>query len=102
MPDAKKYRTSVEKWVEISAVVKVSEEDIAWLYPATSEEDVAREWIELGAKIVVITRGADGLVAISKSDVVAVPRKRLLDLDHKQLNMTHRFQLRSGLHLPKR
>ena len=30
-------------------MVKVSEEDIAWLYPATSEEDVAREWIELGA-----------------------------------------------------
>ena len=72
-PNANKYRAAVEKWVEISAVVKVSEEDIAWLYPATSEEDVAREWIELGAKIVVITRGADGLVAISKSDVVAVP-----------------------------
>ena len=72
-PDAKKYRAAVEKWVEISTVVKVSEADIAWLYPATSEEDVAREWIELGAKIVVITRGADGLVAISKSDVVAVP-----------------------------
>ena len=72
-PDAKKYRAAVEKWVGISAIVKVSEEDIAWLYPATSEEDVAREWIELGAKIVVITRGADGLVAISKSDVVAVP-----------------------------
>ena len=72
-PDAKKYRAAVEKWVEISTVVKVSEADIAWLYPATSEEDVAREWIELGAKIVVITRGADGLVAITKSDVIAVP-----------------------------
>lgn len=73
LPDAKKYRAAVEKWVGISEVVKVSEEDIAWLYPATSEEGVAREWIELGAKLVVITRGADGLVAISKSEVIAVP-----------------------------
>jgi len=73
LPDAKKYRSEVEKWVGISTVVKVSEADIAWLYPATSEEDVAREWLDLGAKLVVITRGADGLVGITKSDLIAVP-----------------------------
>lgn len=73
LPDAKKYRAAVEKWVGISEVVKVSEADIAWLYPAISEEGVAREWLELGAKLVVVTRGADGLTAISKSDLTAVP-----------------------------
>jgi fructokinase len=73
LPDAKKYRSEVEKWVGISTVVKVSEADIAWLYPATSEEDVAREWLDLGAKLVVITRGADGLVGITKSDLIALP-----------------------------
>ena len=67
------YRRVVEKWVVISSVVKVSEDDIAWLYPARSEEDVAREWLALGAELVVVTRGADGMVGISKSDVISVP-----------------------------
>ena len=73
LSDSSKYRRVVEKWVGISSVVKVSEDDIAWLYPAKSEEDVAREWLTLGAELVVVTRGADGMVGITKSDVISVP-----------------------------
>lgn len=73
LPDFERYRNMVEKWIEISSVVKVSEEDIALLYPRMSEEDVARRWIAQGVTLVVITRGADGLVAISRSEVVSVP-----------------------------
>ena len=73
LSDSSKYRRVVEKWVGISNVVKVSEDDIAWLYPAKSEEDVAREWLTLGAELVVVTRGADGMVGITKSDVISVP-----------------------------
>ena len=73
LSDSSKYRRVVEKWVGISNVIKVSEDDIAWLYPAKSEEDVAREWLALGAELVVVTRGADGMVGITKSDVISVP-----------------------------
>ena len=73
LSDSSKYRSVVEKWVGISNVVKVSEDDIALLYPAKSEEDVAREWLALGAELVVVTRGADGMVGITKSDVISVP-----------------------------
>ena len=73
LSDSAEYRRVVEKWVGISNVVKVSEDDIAWLYPAKSEEDVAREWLALGAELVVVTRGADGMVGITKSDVISVP-----------------------------
>ena len=73
LSESAEYRRVVEKWVGISKVVKVSEHDIAWLYPAKSEEDVAREWLALGAELVVITRGADGMVGITKSDVISVP-----------------------------
>ena len=73
LSDSSKYRRVVEKWVGISNVVKVSEDDIAWLYPAKSEENVAREWLALGAELVVVTRGADGIVGITKSDVISVP-----------------------------
>ena len=73
LPNSAEYRRVVEKWIGISNVVKVSEDDIAWLYPAKSEEDVAREWLALGAELVVVTRGADGMVGITKSDVISVP-----------------------------
>ena len=73
LSDSSKYRRVVEKWAGISNVVKVSEDDIAWLYPTKSEEDVAREWLALGADLVVVTRGADGMVGITKSDVISVP-----------------------------
>ena len=32
IPDREKYRAQVEKWIGISSVIKVSEDDIAWLY----------------------------------------------------------------------
>jgi fructokinase len=73
LSESAEYRRVVEKWVGISSVVKVSEDDIAWLYPARSEEDVAREWLAFGAELVVVTRGADGIVGITKSDVISVP-----------------------------
>ena len=73
LSDSSKYLRVVEKWVGISNVVKVSEDDIAWLYPAKSDEVVAREWLALGAELVVVTRGADGMVGITKSDVISVP-----------------------------
>jgi fructokinase len=73
LSDCAEYRRVAEKWVGISNVVKVSEDDIAWLYPAKSEEDVAREWLALGAELLVVTRGADGMVGITKSDVISVP-----------------------------
>lgn len=73
LPDIERYRMMVEKWIDISSVVKVSEEDMAWLYPQMIDEDVARRWIAQGVTLVVITRGADGLVAISQSDRFSVP-----------------------------
>ena len=73
IPDRDLYRTQVEKWIEISSVVKVSEDDIAWLYPGQDDLEVANSWIEKGLAFVVITRGANGLVAVSENDFVQVP-----------------------------
>jgi len=44
-------------------LVKLSDEDAAWLWPRRTPDDVLRELIDLGAGIAVITRGADGAIA---------------------------------------
>ena len=64
--DRNKYRTSVEKWVAISSVVKLSDDDIAWLYPDESMDEVAQRWIKGGASLVVITRGAQGIIGYTE------------------------------------
>ena len=60
--DREKYRLAVEKWVGISSVIKLSDDDISWLYPDESMDEVAKRWIACGVSLVVITRGAKGII----------------------------------------
>jgi len=62
LADGEKYCQAVEKWVTISSVVKLSEEDIAWLYPDESMDEVAHRWLSGETSVVVVTRGAKGII----------------------------------------
>jgi fructokinase len=72
MADRAKYAAAVEKWVSISSVVKVSDDDIKWLYPSDSLDVVAHRWIDTGVSAVVITRGANGLIGFTSSGMEEV------------------------------
>nr|WP_281068028.1 carbohydrate kinase [Arthrobacter stackebrandtii] len=54
-------------------VVKASDEDIAWLYPGEDMELVAHRWLASGPELVVITSGANGALAMSRSATIRVP-----------------------------
>jgi fructokinase len=64
--DRDKYRAAVEKWVGISSVIKLSDDDISWLYPDLSADEVANGWIANGASLVVVTRGANGIIGYTE------------------------------------
>jgi len=66
MGNRDKYAAAVEKWVSISSVIKVSDDDIKWLYPDESLDAVAHRWIGAGVSCVVITRGAHGLIGFTE------------------------------------
>jgi fructokinase len=66
LADRKKYCQAVEKWVGISSVVKLSDEDIASLYPDQSLDEVAHRWLEGETSLVVVTRGAKGIIGYTK------------------------------------
>lgn len=60
-PDAAAARQQVEESVSLAHVVKASLEDLYWLYGEdVSADAVAGRWLDLGARLVVITAGADG------------------------------------------
>ncbi|MFG1928143.1 carbohydrate kinase [Cryptosporangium sp. NPDC048952] len=68
--DAARVRT--ERLVRLVDVVKVSDEDLGWLYPDSPAEDAAAEWAEAGPALVVVTRGAQGALAIGRAATVTV------------------------------
>ncbi|MGE5762488.1 MAG: carbohydrate kinase family protein [Mycobacterium leprae] len=63
--DAAQARPDIERLVALSDVVKVSDEDLRWLYPDQRDEDVAQRWLGMGPALVVVTRGGAGTYAVS-------------------------------------
>jgi fructokinase len=63
--DAERARPEIAPLVALSDVVKVSEEDVRWLYPDRSDEDVAQGWLASGPALVVVARGGAGVYAVS-------------------------------------
>ncbi|MGW2093218.1 carbohydrate kinase family protein [Promicromonospora sukumoe] len=74
-------RPRVEALVQLSDVVKVSDEDLDWLYPGTDPVAVARDWQRGTPALVVVTFGGKGAVAVSDAgEVEAVaPRVEVVD-----------------------
>jgi fructokinase len=52
----------VEARVKLSTLVKVSDEDLLWLYPNEDPHVAAGRWAKLGPRLVVLTRGGAGAV----------------------------------------
>lgn len=72
MGERDQARQTVEDIIELSDLVKCSNEDIEWLYgvDGSSDEALAKvldTWIELGAAITVVTRGGDGALVKTAS-----------------------------------
>ena len=80
-PDRPKYQEAIAKWAAISAVIKVSEDDLSWLYPEQDQIAIAEEWIKGGSTLVIITKGSYGIIGVTKDDVVSVPGVKIEVVD---------------------
>ena len=54
----------VDEVLAVADVVKASAEDLEWLAPGRAPADVAAEWLSRGPALVVVTRGAEGAMAV--------------------------------------
>ena len=69
--DRAQYVAQVERWVAISSAVKVSDNDINWLYPSLDIEQIVNNWITKGPSLVVVTYGDKGLAGYRKDEKVS-------------------------------
>jgi fructokinase len=70
--DRAQYVAQVERWVAISSAVKVSDDDINWLYPSLEIEQVVNNWLTKGPSLIVVTHGEKGLIGYRKDEKVIV------------------------------
>ena len=75
------YRARIEAMVARADVVKLSDEDLAWLMGAGEVEDLSRKIIALGPKVVFITEGAKGARAITASQNRFVAAQKIVVAD---------------------
>jgi fructokinase len=71
--DADTYRSRLGRVLGRSDVVKVSEEDLAWLEPERSAADAARMLLQGSPRVVLLTRGAEGVQVVTSAGDVPVP-----------------------------
>ncbi|MEU0494772.1 carbohydrate kinase [Mycobacterium sp. NPDC006124] len=62
----------IERLVEKADVVKASDEDLHWIDPTRTPEQVAAAWQSLGPSIVAVTMGGDGAFAVCAAGTVRV------------------------------
>jgi fructokinase len=71
----------VARQVRRSDVVKVSSEDLSWLYPGEHFTEVAARWLASGPALVVVTLGGDGGYGLSRTAEVTRPAARVPVVD---------------------
>ncbi|MEV5970717.1 carbohydrate kinase [Streptomyces sp. NPDC051921] len=75
VPDAAAYRKRFAGWLPYVSLLKLSEEDAAWLGGGPEE------WLAAGPDAVVLTRGAGGLTVFTADHEVSVPGVRVRVVD---------------------
>lgn len=82
MGSPEEVKPLVEALIDTSDVVKVSDEDLAWLAPGADPLDVAREWLARGPALVIVTFGGSGATAVTRAGEtvqVAAPKVTVAD-----------------------
>ncbi|GAB3996671.1 hypothetical protein GCM10029992_17430 [Glycomyces albus] len=58
--DRERYRARLDRWLSLADLVKVSNEDLDWIWPGGDAAELARSWVAQGRRLVVVTHGGDG------------------------------------------
>src|SRR3546814_10104254 len=65
----------------MSDIIKFSDEDLDWFGMAGDDDTRAAHWLAQGARLVVLTRGAEGATAYTQRFKLSVPSQRVPVVD---------------------
>jgi fructokinase len=79
--DKPSHMARIKRMASKSDILKFSDEDLEWFGIEGDHDALAAHWLGQGAKLVVITRGADGATGYTGSLKVSVPSQRVKVVD---------------------
>jgi fructokinase len=98
-PDPVSTWTAVRELAALSDLVKLSDEDCEFLRPGLSPDEIAAELLSLDrTRCVVITRGGDGAIGVSRAARVEVPAPAIKVVDTVGAGDSFMSALIAGLH----
>ncbi len=97
VPDRAEVEARVQRLVALADVVKVSDEDLAWLHPTEAADAVTERWLASGPSIVVLTRGGEGSTALARSGRVDLPAEPTTVVDTVGAGDSYMAGLLAGL-----
>jgi len=98
IPDKAKHLRRIREMMAMADIVKLSDEDLNWFDEAGSHEEVVRNWLERGPKLIVVTHGSEGAVGYSKEHKVAVVPQKVKVVDTVGAGDTFNAGILASLH----
>jgi fructokinase len=71
--DQASYRSRFERLTTMADIVKLSDDDAAWIYPELELAEIVEHLLDLGPRLVAVTLGPGGAVATSPDGQARVP-----------------------------
>ena len=95
--DEPRYRARVSSMMQSADIIKISDEDLAWLAAGRADDDVVAELIANGTRLVCVTQGAKGITAHTAKGQIFVPATKASVIDTVGAGDTFNAGLLHGL-----
>lgn len=79
--DKPSHLARMKRMRAMADIVKLSDEDLDWFGETGSTDEIAARWLREGPKLMIVTKGADGLLAFSRDHKVSVPAEKVTVVD---------------------
>ncbi|MEQ3624860.1 MAG: carbohydrate kinase [Celeribacter sp.] len=96
--DSEAYRARIDRLIGMADIVKLSDEDLRWLYGAEAPLDtLARQVLDMGPKLFCLTEGADGVTGYTADGACRVAAEKAEVVDTVGAGDTFNAGLLAGL-----
>ncbi len=96
--DEAAYRARIGRMIAMADIVKLSDEDLRWLFGRGETSDLAREVLAMGARVVCVTEGAAGARALTPEAEVRVAARPVAVADTVGAGDTFNAGVLAALH----